>query len=353
MADLRDHVDIAVVEDHIDTHFLGHGDARVVAIDADDHRRAEQPCADGGAKADRALREDRHLVAEGDLARFGATDTGGGDVGQENDLLVGELVRDDGHVRLCVRHEQILRLRAVDRVAEPPAAERLTVVAVPALGVMAGQTGIALPARRDRAYEHAIANVVPGDAGAELRDDADRLMPDDQPRPDRVLPFDDMQVRPANRGRRDPDQRLARPGMWPRNVFHADVARAMEHRGAHGPGGEGFGFLERGDECCRHGGPPRTSFVVTHAGAVMRGTGGGEGGHGVACAALWDVSCAPRRSIRPIGAASSAAARLRSSSVPAFRHHHPSSLPLAAGLVASLIAPVLQLLTLPPGSSAP
>lgn len=150
---------------------------------------------------------------------------------------------------------------------------------MPALRVMGGETGIALPARRDRPDQHAIIDVVPGDAGAELRDDADRLMADDQPRPDRILTFDDMQVRPADGGRRDPDQRLARPGMRPRNVFHADVARAMEHRGAHGPGGEGFGFLERGDECCRHGGPPRSSFVATHAGSVMGGTGGGEGGH--------------------------------------------------------------------------
>lgn len=54
-----------------------------------------------------------------------------------------------------------------------------------------------MPARRDRPDEHAITDFVPGDAGAELRDDADRLMPDDQPRPDRILTFDDMQVRPA------------------------------------------------------------------------------------------------------------------------------------------------------------
>lgn len=104
---------------------------------------------------------------------------------------------------------------------------------------MAGETRVALPARRNCPDEHAIADVVPGHARAELRDDADRLMPDHEPRPDRILPFDNIQVRPADRGRRDPDQRLARPGVRPRDVFHADVARAVEHRGAHGPGGEG------------------------------------------------------------------------------------------------------------------
>jgi hypothetical protein len=55
---------------------------------------------------------------------------GRGDVGQEDDLLVRELIRDESHVRLRVSYEQILRLRPVDRVPEPPAAERLAIIAM-------------------------------------------------------------------------------------------------------------------------------------------------------------------------------------------------------------------------------
>ena len=78
-----------------------------------------------GAQADRALREDDDRVADADAARLGAGEAGRGDVGEQHDLLVGHVVRDLREVGLRVRHEQVLGLRAVDRVAEPPAADGL------------------------------------------------------------------------------------------------------------------------------------------------------------------------------------------------------------------------------------
>ena len=75
-----------------------------------------------------------------------------------------QLVRNLREVRLRVRHKQIFGLRAVDRVAEPPAAERFHAFAMTALRPLRRQTGPALPARRDRADQDAIADLVSGDA---------------------------------------------------------------------------------------------------------------------------------------------------------------------------------------------
>ena len=90
------------------------------------------------------------------------------------------VVGDLRQVRLRVRDEQVLGLRAVDGVAEPPAADGLVAAAVAALREVAGEAGVALAARRDGADEHAVADLVAGHAGAELLDDADRLVADDR-----------------------------------------------------------------------------------------------------------------------------------------------------------------------------
>ena len=120
------------------------------------------------------------------------------------------LVGDLRQVRLGVRDEQVLGLRAVDRVAEPPAADRLVPVAVAALGEVPGEAGAALAARRDRADQHPVADLVAGDARAQLVDHADRLVADDQAGPHRVLAAEDVQVGAADRRQRDADHRLAR-----------------------------------------------------------------------------------------------------------------------------------------------
>ena len=119
-------------------------------------------------------------------------------------------VGDLGQVGLRVRDEQVLGLRAVDRVAEAPAADRLVAAAVTALGRLADEAGVALAARRDRADEDAVADLVADDAGTELVDDADRLVADDEPGLDRVLALQDVDVGAADRRQRDADDRLAR-----------------------------------------------------------------------------------------------------------------------------------------------
>ena len=113
---------------------------------------------------------------------LGAAEAGRRDVGEQDHLLVGEVVRDLGEVRLRGWNEQVFGLRAIDGVAEPPAADRLVAAAVAALARLPGEARAALAARRDRADEDALADLVAGDAGAELVDDADRLMADDEAR---------------------------------------------------------------------------------------------------------------------------------------------------------------------------
>ena len=96
-------------------------------------RGAHQLRAGRGAQPDRSLREHDDRVADLTLAGLGAAEAGRGDVGEQHDLLVGQLIRDLGEVGLRVRHQQVLGLRAVDGVAEAPAADRLVAVAVAAL----------------------------------------------------------------------------------------------------------------------------------------------------------------------------------------------------------------------------
>src|ERR1043165_7166470 len=233
MADRGDGIDVAVVDDDVDTHLLRHGDARVVTVDADDHRRAEEACTDRGAEADRPLREPRDLVAESHLTRLGAADSGRRDVGEQHDLFIGQIVRNLREVRLRVRNEEVLGLCAVDGVAEAPAAEWLAVIAVTALRVVPGETRMTLAAGRDGADQDAIADLVAGHAGAELRDDAARLVSEDEPRFDRILTADDVQVGAADRRGGDLDQRFAGAGTRARNFLDADVADAMKNGSAH------------------------------------------------------------------------------------------------------------------------
>ena len=211
--DLGDDVDLGEVEGDVGAHAPGHLEADRVTVDADDERGAHQLRAGGGAQADRALGEDDDRVADLDAARFGAAEAGRRDVGQQDDLLVGHVIRDGCEVRLRRRDEEVLGLGAVDRVAEAPATKGLVAVAVAALAEVAGQAGAALAAGRDRADEDALADLVAGDADAELLDDADRLVADDQPGADRVLALDDVDVGAADGRRRDADHGLAGRGV--------------------------------------------------------------------------------------------------------------------------------------------
>src|SRR4029079_5016836 len=101
-----------------------------------------------------------------------APEAGRGDVGEQEDLLIGHVRRDLGEIGLGGWHEQVLGLRAVDGVAEPPAADGLEAGPVSALGEVTGEAGVALAARGDGSDEDALTDLVTGDTGAQLLDDA-------------------------------------------------------------------------------------------------------------------------------------------------------------------------------------
>ena len=115
-------------------------------------------------------------------------------------LFVGEFVWNLGQVRLRIWDQQIFGLRAVDGVAESPAADRFHTFAMTALSPLRGQTGAALTARRDRAHQNAIADFVSRQSFAEFFDHADRLVSDHQSGFHWVFAAQDVQIRPADGG---------------------------------------------------------------------------------------------------------------------------------------------------------
>ena len=153
----------------------------------------------GGAQADRSLRKNDDRIADANVRRFRAAESGRSNVGEQDHLFVGQFVWNLREIRLRIRDEQIFGLRAVDGVAESPAADRFDTFAVAALRPLRGQTGAALTARRDRADQNAIANFVSGHAFAEFFDHADRLVSDHQSGLHRIFAAQNVQVGPADR----------------------------------------------------------------------------------------------------------------------------------------------------------
>ena len=171
-------------------------------IDAPRSLRSER-----GAQSDGTLREHRDGVTDLHVAALRAGDSRRRDVGHHQDLLVGERIGNPGEVRARVRHEQVLRPRAVDRVAEAPSSERTA-----ALGARVIEAVEALATRRDRPDDHAVSDrVLVVETLAERIDDADRLVAEDQARTDRVFAFDDVHVGAADGCGGDADDGFARP----------------------------------------------------------------------------------------------------------------------------------------------
>jgi hypothetical protein len=69
-------------------------------------------------------------------------------------------------------------LRAIDGVAETPAADRFYALAMSALRPLCGQTGAALAARRDRADQNPVADIVSRQSFSEFLDHAHRFVSD-------------------------------------------------------------------------------------------------------------------------------------------------------------------------------
>ena len=92
----------------------------------------------GGAQADGSLRKNRNRIADANIRRFRAAESSRSDVREQDHLFVGEFVWNFGQVRLGIRDKQIFGLRAVDGVAESPAADRFDTFAMTALRPLRG-----------------------------------------------------------------------------------------------------------------------------------------------------------------------------------------------------------------------
>ena len=147
------------------------------------------------------------MVSPGRTRPFSDADLerGGQDVGQEEHLLVGEVLRELVDRRVGERHAGVLGLHPVDRVAEDPAA------AAHADAVVALLAEPAAPAGADAREQHAVALGHGADAASGLDHRADRLV--SQHRPRRGLghiALEDVQVRAADRRGVDLDDDVAR-----------------------------------------------------------------------------------------------------------------------------------------------
>jgi hypothetical protein len=121
-----DHVALREIEHDVGTHSLRHRRSRGVRFDSNNKTRSFKPRARRRTKSNWSLSEDCGGVADLQLGAFSGRDARRGNVGQQNNLFIPEFIRDSCQVRLRARHEQILRLRAVNGVAKFPATNRAT-----------------------------------------------------------------------------------------------------------------------------------------------------------------------------------------------------------------------------------
>src|SRR6185369_2233809 len=105
-----------------------------------------------------------------------------------------------------------------------PAAEGAISLAPAALRRLPRQACTALSARRDRSDEDAVALLVADHARADLLDDADRLVTDDEPWSNRIFAANDVQVGPADGRQGDAKDDLAEARARPLDLFHAVIA---------------------------------------------------------------------------------------------------------------------------------
>ena len=138
-------------------------------------------------------------------------------VGEEQEPLVRAALRHLDRAEVRLRDPQVLGLPAGDRPVERGVAEqRRTLALLPVLRRLAlgEQPAVAHPARPAGDVERdddAVPGLDVGDLGADLLDDAHRLVAQDvaglQVRAEHLV---EMQVGPADRGRRDADDRVGR-----------------------------------------------------------------------------------------------------------------------------------------------
>ena len=180
------------------------------------------------------------LAGRGGAARSPAGKAGRHDVRAHEHLLVGQPVRDRRQVRHGVRHQKVVGLGAVDGVAEAPAAHGLEAVplALAVLRVQAVEAGVGGSAGTDGTGDDPLAFGIALDISPELLDHAHGLVPNRQALGDGILALEDVDIRPADGRRRDPQERIVRPDVGYGLVVQDNAARLDEHGGFH-HGGHG------------------------------------------------------------------------------------------------------------------
>src|SRR5262249_12919301 len=143
----------------------------------DDKTSAFKLRASRSTQTDRPLREHCDSISDLDLSAFRRRNSGGGNVSEQDDLFIRQIVGNLSQIRLRVRHQEILRLSAIDSVSEFPPPNRTA-----ALRPFAAQAIVALPARRNRTHEDAVSYRIAGKTDTHLVDHPNRFMPYDQAR---------------------------------------------------------------------------------------------------------------------------------------------------------------------------
>ncbi len=169
--DLRNRVLAPVVDRRVGAEPLGAFQPAVVEVDRDDPPGRIEARGENRRKSDRPGADDCHDIARCDLAVEHTNLEGGRqDVGEEQNLLVRELLGDLVDGVIGERNACILRLQTVDQMAEDPAT---TAETLPVASFLAVATA---PAGADARHQHPVADGDRAHARADLLHGADRLV---------------------------------------------------------------------------------------------------------------------------------------------------------------------------------
>ena len=179
---------------------------------------------------DRTRAHDRHRVTRLNLAvQHAALEGGRENVAEHHERFFIRVLGQVIQARVGMRDAHVLRLGAVDRVAENPSAR-------PAVRIHALAAQITLPARADARDEHPIAFAKRRHERTDGLDDADAFVAENPARGDRRdVALHDVKVRTADRRRGDPHHRIPgvsneRPGFrLPRALAGTEVDQRL-HR---------------------------------------------------------------------------------------------------------------------------
>ena len=150
--------------------------------------------------------------------------------GEEGDVIgkaVGHLAKGE----VGVRHEHLLGLGALQRAEGGPMPVDPGLIALVELLALAEE---AFAASRPVGAEHPVPDSHPGDLVAGGDHLADELMADHEPRLDLHTPVVDVEVRPADPARLDPDDRIVRrQQLGLGDIVELDLAGSLEGDRAH------------------------------------------------------------------------------------------------------------------------